>query len=250
MLELAMNRRLRATMERLVTLPDQAPVPIERYRALALTLQRLASKADARTLVITSALPGEGKSLTSANLALTLSHSYGARVLLVDGDFRRPRLRDMLEPASGAASTGAESLPADLASTFALTPLDQRLALLESADPPVTDPIRLLGSPEMKRALDWSRRTHEWVLVDSPPAVLVPDPTILAGLAQGVLLVVQTATTPSAAVQRAVATIGRDRIVGIVMNRVPRELEKGALGYNDRRYKGYYDTHASGRLSH
>lgn len=222
-------------------LPELAPVPIEQYRKLAFALHRSTKGDRGRVLLVTSALAGEGKSLTAVNLVLTLSGSYRHRVLIVDADFRRPavsetlameRRRDDVDQPEAVRRAAAEL-------NVNVWPLSDRLVSVIPNDAQGSDPIPALNSPEMRTLIDWGRDCFDWVILDSPPATLVPDATILAPLADGTLLVVQAARTPSDAVQRAVASIGHDRIVGVVMNRVPPHATGTELSYYDR-YGGYY----------
>jgi protein-tyrosine kinase len=219
--------------------PD-ATAHLEQYRTLALTLERSDRKDKARVVLVTSALRGEGRTLTVTNLALTLSNSFGRRVLLVDGDFRNPTLHRMFEARDifKPESVTDEGLPAGLNLGMTLgqaAPTLWVLGLL-TATPP--DPIRLLNSPDMQQLLAWARSRFDWVLVDSPPALL-PDAAVLSQFADGVLFVVSSASTPYKAALRAIENIGMNRVIGAVMNRVSETGGDRALDYVETARSGY-----------
>lgn len=229
---------LRSLLERTLAADSVPAAPVERYRALALSLERAEPAGKPRVIVVTSALPGEGKTLTVTNLAYTLSRSYQRRVLILDGDLRRPRLHAAL------SATGTDVRDDDLdhpsvvkAVGGTLVRLGPTLFMLApSAAAMGNDPVKALNSPETQALIDWARGRFDWVLIDSPPAGLVPDASILTQLADGALFVVLTGRTPAPAARRAISSIGRGRVLGVVMNRVNPNGADGGLGYDD----GYY----------
>lgn len=211
--------------------PDE-PASLEQYRTLALTLERSAPRDTGRVLVVTSALAGEGKTLTVTNLGLTLSDSFGRRVLLIDGDVRNPSLHSVFESRGIFEREAArdEAVPADVHLGMTLGQVTPTFMVLGVLDGPASDPVRVLNSPDLKRLVTWARERFDWVLIDSPPA-LVPDSAILAQLADGVLFVVSSGSTPFDAAKQAVDNIGRDRIIGAVMNRADSGDGNRALEY-------------------
>lgn len=159
----------------------------ESFRQLRTHLQFASIDGGLRSVMVTSSVPGEGKSTTSANLALVLAEA-GNSVLLVDADLRRPRQHEMfgLEDAVGLTTvlTGRISL-GDAAQAVDGA---GRLAVLTSGELP-PNPSELLGSAAMERALSEMERTYNVVIIDTPPLINVSDPTALSTLASGVLLV-------------------------------------------------------------
>jgi protein-tyrosine kinase len=222
-----------------LTDPSMATVPVEQYRALALSLENVEPKDAHRVLVVTSALPGEGKTLTVANLALTLSGSYRRRVLVVDGDLRRPRLYNTLSGMVDQATRAEESLPDSQSATMSLRRVGPSLFAVGFVDAPFQDPINTLNAPGIVELFTWARTRFDWVLVDTPPAALVSDASILAQRADGVLFVVHAATTPYDAASAAITQLGKERILGVVMNRVPKDGVDDSFRYYDA-YGGYY----------
>jgi protein-tyrosine kinase len=198
-------------------------VTIEQYRKLALTLQRSANVVESRVVLITSALAGEGKSLTAANLALTLSTSYRLRVLLVDGDLRRPTVGRIFTERTLQSECAAIGMK--------VFGVNSQLSIAVPDGEGAADPISALNSTQMRTLIQWGRDHFDWVVIDSPPAALVPDSTILAPLAGGVLLVVRAGATPADAVRRAISGIGHERILGVVLNRIAEHHADGALQY-------------------
>jgi Mrp family chromosome partitioning ATPase len=116
------------------------------------------------------------------------------------------------------------------------------LSVLATSAPTQADPVQALAAPEMLALIDRARSRYDWVLIDSPPAALVPDPNVLARLADGVLFVIWTATTPFDAIRRGVSAVGKERIIGVVLNRAPADMTDGSFKYYDRYYEDYSAT--------
>lgn len=192
------------------------PVAVEQYRKLAGTLHELQASQGTKTLLVTSALPREGKSLTVTNLALTLSESYHRRVLLIDADLRRPSLHEIfgLPVTSGLSETlrqePAKLSPVHLTDYLSIVPAGR-------AD---SDPMAALSSDGMRRLLEQAAEEFDWVLLDAPPVGIMPDANLLARLTEGVILVIAAGMTPYKLVERAINDIGRESVVGVVLNRV------------------------------
>jgi capsular exopolysaccharide synthesis family protein len=189
--------------------------PVEQYRRLAARLLLAQAEHGIRSVMITSPLPGEGKTLTGANLALTLSESYKRQVLLVDADLRRPCVHQVFEVPN--ASGLNDGLQADNERKVPLLRFSDQLTLL-TAGRPDPDPMSVLSGSRMKRVLAEARERFDWVLVDTPPITLLTDAHLMSTLVDAVVLVVRAGATPLPAIQKAVESIGQDRILGIVLN--------------------------------
>jgi Mrp family chromosome partitioning ATPase len=110
-------------------------------------------------------------------------------------------------------------------------------------DAPFQDPVNTLNAPGIGELFAWARTRFDWVLVDSPPAALVSDASILSQRADGVLFVVHAASTPYDAAAAAIAQLGKERILGVVMNRVPKDGVDDSFRYYDAYgYYGYSDA--------
>jgi capsular exopolysaccharide synthesis family protein len=186
-----------------------------------------------------SALPGEGKSLTAVNLALTLSESYHRRVFLIDADLRRPTVQRIfgLPPIAGLN----EGLKAAEDRAMAVTQISERLFVLP-AGRPEADPMSGLTSDRMRRLIAQARSAFDWVIVDTPPVGLLPDASLLADFVDGVLLVVRAGKAPFRMVKRTVDAITHERILGVVMNAVDYAHDRNAGGYYEYYGYGYHGT--------
>lgn len=207
------------------------PSMVEQYRHLAAVMHHAQKASGIRSVMVTSALPAEGKTLTATNLALTLSESYQLRVLLIDADLRRPRMREMfgLPPTEGLTDSLAMSRGGRLP-VHQVTP---HLWVLTSGRV-LPDPMSLLASPAMRELLDDAKESFDWVVVDTPPIAILPDANLLASMIDTTLLVVSAQSTPYPMVQRAAQAVGTNRILGVVLNRA----EKAGMPSN----YGYYGT--------
>ncbi len=198
----------------------------EGYRQLRTNLQFIDAAEPVRTVVVSSALPDEGKSSTSTNLAVVLAEA-GRRVLLIEADLRRPRVASYLGLEGGVGLTTV--LTHDVPLMEAVQPARENLSILASgAMPP--NPAELLGGERMAALLTEARERFDVVVIDSPPLLAVTDAAVLATTADAVILVVRHGSTPAPAAAQAVkalTTVG-GRLIGCVVTRVPA---KGVDGY-------------------
>jgi len=200
----------------------------EQYRRLAASLHHAQEATGTKVVMIASAVAGEGKSLTAANLALTFSESYQRSVLLVDGDLRRPSLHTLF--GIDATSGLSDALMAVEDPEMAIYQVSDRLAILP-AGRPSSDPMAGLTSIRMRRLLEEARQSFEWVFIDTPPVGLLSDANLLAAMVDAALLVIRADRTPYYLVQRAADAIGRDRILGAVLNQASAPLHGYAYEY-------------------
>ena len=228
-----------AVEERVVAADGISPLSVEQYRRLAATLHHAQADRGIRRVMITSAVAGEGKSLTSTNLALTLSQSYLRNVLLIDADLRRPsihrifRVQNMSGLTDGLKSTAAGKLP--------IIQISDHLSIL-TAGRPDRDPMGALTSDRMTRILDEASTKFDWIIIDTPPVGLLPDANLLASMVDAAILVVGAAQAPHDVIRRGVESIGRDKILGVVLNRVD---QIGSLGVD--KYRSYYEDYTTPR---
>jgi capsular exopolysaccharide synthesis family protein len=222
----------RSTEERVVVSKSMPPVSVEQYRRLAATLHHAQADRGIKRVMVTSAVTGEGKSLTATNLALTLSQSYRRRVLLIDADLRRPSLHRIFQVQNVFGLT--EGLKARDERQLAIVEISEYLSLL-TAGRPDPDPMSGLTSDRMRRILNEASTKFDWIVIDTPPVALLPDANLLAAMVDVAVLVVGATRTPYDLVQRAAESIGRDKIMGVVLNRVENT---GFVG--DAHYHSYY----------
>lgn len=211
---------------------------VEEYRKLAASLHQAQIDHRMQVLVVASAVPGEGKSLTAANIALTLTTSYSRRVLLIDADLRRPSLHALFRaPVTTGLSEGLDAATASRVSAIQLSPL---LALLP-AGRPVANPVPLLTSERMAELVRDARQHFDWIVIDTPPVGILTDANLLTRESDAALLVIHADRTPYGLVQKAIQAIGKPKIFGVVMNRVEEQISMSGShhgGYG--RYSGYY----------
>ena len=189
---------------------------VEQYRRLGGAVQDLQAQHGRKTLMVTSAQPGDGKTLTVAHLALTLSESFGRRVLLIDADMRQPSLHTLF----GLQNTrGLSDVLLSERDRVSLQKLSANLSVLPAGRPDANT-MAALTSDRMEDLLEQLSAEFDWVLLDTAPHGSTPDGELLARLTGGVLFVVGARSTPVALVERAVAAIGREWVVGVVLNRV------------------------------
>ncbi len=204
------------------------PALIEQYRHLAAVMHHAQKASNVRSVMVTSALPAEGKTLTATNLALTLSESYQRRVLLIDADLRRPRMREMF--ALPSAEGLSDTLAARCEGPLPVQQVTPTLWVL-TAGAVLPDPMSLLVSPAMKQLIDDARASFDWVVVDTPPIAILPDANLLASMIDTTLLVVSSQSTPYPMVQRAAQAVGTNRILGVVLNRAETSGLPANYGY-------------------
>jgi capsular exopolysaccharide synthesis family protein len=209
----------------------------EQYRRLAGRLYLAQAEHGTRVVMVTSAMPGEGKTLTATNVALTLAESYKRQVLLIDADLRRPWVHEMFQvPNLSGLNDGLRSADEHKIPLLRLT---ENLSIL-TAGRPDRDPMSVLSSDRMRRVLTEAGSRFDWVIIDTPPVALLTDAHLLASLVDAILLVVQAGKTPLAAIHKAVEAVGRERILGVVLNRADH-----AAVYHAYDYYGSYGEKAA-----
>ncbi len=218
--------------DKLVTVGVSDVALEEQYRRVAAALHHAQVQRGLRSVMVGSAVAAEGKTLTASNVALTLSKSLNRRVLLIDGDLRRPSIHHMfgVDNSRGLIDT----LRNPLGGRLAVSPVAKNLWVLP-AGRPTADPMGNLVSETMKQLIADAVSQFDWVIVDTPPVALMPDANLLAAMIDGALLVICASTTPYPLVQRAVAAIGPQRVLGIILNRAERASMSQEYGYY-----GYY----------
>ncbi|HEY3161943.1 MAG TPA: CpsD/CapB family tyrosine-protein kinase [Vicinamibacterales bacterium] len=218
-----------AHADKLVTGGKLPACAVEQYRRLAATLHQLQEEQNLRTVTVTSAVPQEGKTLTIVNLALTLSGSYNRRVLLIDADLRRPSVHDVFGTAlAPGLYEGLRPAPTAVRVTEITPTLSVLPAGLLHGDPMVP-----LASEQMTRLLADAAASFDWVLLDGPPAAAMADAGLLVRLTRAVILVIAANSTRYKVVERVVSEIGRDNIVGTVLNGVDEPADGWPAYYGD-----------------
>lgn len=218
---------------KLVVGPDADAAVAEQFRRLGAVLHSAQLRSGARSVMVASAVSGEGKTLTATNLAITLSHSYRRCVLLIDADLRRPSIHALFQLPNQFGLS--DHLRHPDGGRLPITQVSATLSVLTGgpADP---DPTSGLVSEAMKELLADAVDQFDWVVVDTPPVAHMADANLLASMIDTALVVVAARTTPYPLVKRAVEAIGTPRILGTVLNRV--EHSEVVQGYGDYQYYG------------
>jgi succinoglycan biosynthesis transport protein ExoP len=209
----------------------------EDFRTIRTNLLFSSPDVKKKHILITSPLPGDGKTLQAANIAVSFAQ-MGKKILLLDGDMRKPRLHEIfnLERSPGLSEylAGKESRP----QPTGITGLE-----VFTSGMTCPNPAELLGSKRMKELLESERAKNDFdmVIIDSPPILSVADAAILSAVTDGVVLIVNAGSTPRPAIQRAIQQLSdvEAKLIGCVLNDM--DFEKESYYYSYYRYKKYYD---------
>lgn len=221
---------------------EDAKSPIsEAYRTLRTNIQFAKVDSDIKTIMFTSAGPGEGKSTTAANTAVALAQS-GKEVLLVDCDLRKPvQHRIFGKKNRGVTNILVEDLPFE--QFIQETDVSGLKVLTSGPIPP--NPSELLGSAKMVRLIDLLKMQADYVVIDAPPVVAVTDASVLSSKVDGILLVVSAGIARPEMAQKAKEALERanGHILGVVLNRVEIDAEHSYYYY----YYGHGEKAAKSR---
>jgi capsular exopolysaccharide synthesis family protein len=206
-----------AWSQRLVNAADSDPALVEQFRRLAGTLHKARRLNGLRSVMVTSATPGDGKTLTAINLALVLAGSFNSEVLLVDADLRRPSIPSVVDFSQEAGLS--EALAAKSEQKLALVRIAPRLTLLPAGQP-IANSIEAVTSPRMQQILNEASGRYDWIILDAPPVGITTDARLLAEFVGGALLVVRAGVTQHDDVASSISALGRENILGVVLNGV------------------------------
>ncbi len=215
----------------LITLTEPRSAAAEAYRTLRTNIMFAAVEKPIHTLLITSPVPDDGKSVTLANLAVTLAQSE-RKTILVDADLRRPSQQAIWGVSN---DRGLTSLMLD-SSLLANPPLQpsgvEGLRLLTSGPLP-PNPADLLLSQAMDKVIEALKGQADYVLFDAPPVLAVTDAAVLASKIDGLLLVIKAGATRRDQAERARDALQRvnARIIGVALTNAPRENDNNKAAY-------------------
>lgn len=217
-----------------------SPSSAERFRMMRAKIERL-NLGDRRLklLAITSAVPSEGKSVVAVNLARALSIDPVGKTLIIDCDLRKPSVQKFFRTSRDGGLSDA-LLSKKLLNKF-IRPVAPGLDLI-TAGTPVVDPMEAIEQPEFAAFISQLKEHYRYIVLDCPPALICPEPIRISSLADATFLVARAWRTNRGLVREAVELIGRQRILGVVLN----EGLDGSHQYNDYGYYNYYTNHLSG----
>lgn len=210
-------------------LAHQSPAA-ERYRLLRTRIKRAENGRSLRAIVVTSPSKGDGKSLTAANLALTMAQELHQRVLLLDADLRRPSVATLFGLPEGPGLSDVLMGAAGLETALGHLP-DQHLTVMP-AGAPAAQPAELLGSTGMRRVLEWLRGRFDRIIIDMPPVGPLADVHVVTPLTDGLLMVVRAGITPKPAIEQALSGLDMSKVLGLVLNAAEGSTDVyGEAGY-------------------
>src|SRR5712671_1930184 len=205
----------------------------EEFRTLRSRLYQIREKMTLKKILVTSALPKEGKSFTAANLAQVMVRQHGRRVLLVDADLRGPRLHLMLGTTSSPGLSEYLQGENDEFSIMQRGPFENLFFIPSGRE--IGNAAELVGNGRLKALLQRVEPLFDWIIIDSPPVIPVSDSSVLAKACDGVVMVVRSNSTPFDMAKKARQEFPAEALVGVVLNGTSGE----ALPYS--RY--YYAPH-------
>jgi capsular exopolysaccharide synthesis family protein len=188
----------------------------EEFRTLRSRLYHLREKMPLKKILVTSALPKEGKSFTSSNLAQVVVRQHGRRALLIDADLRAPRLHLMLGTKSDPGLSDYLMGKNDELSIMQTGPLENLFFIPSGTG--AANPAELVGNGRLKLLLQRVEPMFDWIIIDSPPAVPVSDASVLAKVCDGVLMVVRSNSTPVDLARKARQEFPEEMLLGVVLN--------------------------------
>jgi capsular exopolysaccharide synthesis family protein len=202
---------------KLVCVTDRQSLAAERFRFLGVKLRHLQQKDHPKRLLVTSSVPEEGKSTVAANLACVLAQKEGLKVLLLEGDLRRPGLAKTFGVQAGKGLS--EFLQDDRASGTNLYRFDDLGLWMLPAGGPPTDSLTLLQSSKLTELMDQIASCFDWIIIDSPPVLPLGDTSIWMRLSDAILLVARPGRTEKRQLQRTLEAIEQPKkLLGVLLN--------------------------------
>jgi capsular exopolysaccharide synthesis family protein len=215
---------------RLVTITEHNSLAAEKFRVLKTRLRHLQQKQELKTILITSASAGEGKTMVASNLAVTLARNTSQRVLLLEGDLRHPALArqfGLRDPRGITEWFETE----DPLSRFVYRIEGLRLWSLLAGSPAV-ESLNILQSTKFTEAVNQLAPAFDWIVIDAPPLVPLADVHVLSTLAEGLVLVVRQGKAPKKALVKGLGGLDGAKVLGVVFN----DAQAIEPGYYDQYY--------------
>ncbi|MBI65753.1 MAG: hypothetical protein CMG64_05630 [Candidatus Marinimicrobia bacterium] len=223
---------------RLITHEDPKSPVSEAYRSLRTSLMYTESESNCQILLVSSAGPGEGKTTSIANLAITYAN-LGKKTLLIDSDLRKPVIHNVFKLDKTPGLTSFLSKNSSYSDILNKTDIKNLDVITSGIIPP--NPSELLASNSMQKFIAMIREEYDVVLFDSPPLIAVTDPYVLMKYVDQFVLVVRSGVTQRGALQRVLEVVGQTDfdITGVIMNAVSESDAYGS-GYYYNYYQYYY----------
>lgn len=194
----------------------------EEFRTLRSRLYQIRDKQQLQTVLVASALPAEGKTFVALNLAQVIAQQKGRSVVVIDADLRISRMHEVLGASQSPGLSDYLNGDADVLSILQRGPLDN--LFLIAGGKPHRSPVELLSTGRFRSLVNRLTPIFDWIIIDSPPSVPLSDASLLADVADGVLIVVRSGSTPYDLAQKLRQNLPATSLVGVVLNRVPKGL--------------------------
>ena len=223
---------LSSSNSRFVSLRDQSSLAAEKFRFLGVRLRQLQRTRSLKKLLITSTIPEEGKSLVCGNIAVILAQREHQKVLLIEGDLRRPALG----PAFGLGTLPglSEDLQGGINPIRNIFHLEGAGLWFLPAGSPPENPLGLMQSGRLSELLDHLVTWFDWIIIDSPPLLPLADTTVWMRVADGVLMVARVGVTQRQPLKQGIEVLDESKLVGVVLN-----------SCSNASHYGYYQRYAA-----
>jgi len=230
------QREVQTIKRRIITQEDPKSPISEAYRSLRTSILYSSPDKPIKSMIVSSPGPGEGKTTTTANLAMTFAH-MGKKTLLIDADLRRPVLHHVfsLEKSPGLTDYLTNKM-SDFSTLAQATETKNLFVCTSGINPP--NPSELLGSERMAQLIDSLEQDWDIILLDSPPMVAVTDATIISREIDAMILVVHSGKTNKQSFERTISTLKNINVplVGVVLNSVTSKSSYGSYTYYSQNY--------------
>lgn len=205
-----------APSSKLICLTAQESFGAEKFRFLGVRLRQLQQSRPLKKLLITSTIPEEGKSTVAANLATILARKQQPKILLLEGDLRRPTLAQQF--GLGRIAGLSEWLQGEARPMKHIYRLEESNLWFLPAGRPPANPLELMQSGRLSELLNQLSAWFDWVVIDSPPILPLADTSVWARLADGILLVTREGTTKKRMLERGLQALEQAKLLGAVVN--------------------------------
>lgn len=228
--------------EDLVVLQEADSYAAEQYRVLYTRIRDWGEATQQKVFAMTSALQGEGKTVTALNLAVVMAKDFGKRTLVLEGDFRRPSIPRYLKVKLEEGLVDILSNKNDIQASIlhvanSLVPFaDDNLSILPAVRKPVNF-SSILSSQRMRDLFEMLKERYDYIILDAPPILPLSDMNIFEQVVDGIVMVVRSESTPQSALIKAIQMLSSDKMIGIVLNDMRQSLSTYAR--NSYEYQAY-----------
>jgi capsular exopolysaccharide synthesis family protein len=221
---------------RLVCITEKESLAAEKFRFLAVRLRQIQQQRGLQKIIVTSTLPEEGKSLVSANLAITLARRKWQKVLLIDGDLRRPVIAERFGLSVLPGIT--EWVQGERTQLENIYRIKDSSLWIFPAGTPQENPLEVIQSRKLEAALEDVGHKFDWIIIDCPPALPLADTSVWMRTADGALLVIREGKSQKRQIRNGLEALDRSKLLGVVLN-------SSSNTEHQKYYQRYYRVHAA-----